>query len=468
MSDPTVDDMAASPIGFAELILGVKLYAWQDEVLSWFENTKQRVKGALRTPNGAGKSSTIVAPLALWTAAAHEQGTCVITSASARQINEQVWPSIVRHREKFPDWTWKSNDVTTPSGGRIRLFVTDEAGRAEGWHKLDDVQGPLVMIADEAKSVREPIFEAFDRCTWNGLLYVSSPGARAGRFYDAFTKQRAQFFTRAVGLKECPHIPAEKVADIIARYGEDHPFTRSSVFGEFMDDEAIQEYVCNLTALERCLMNPPTHEPSHELIGFCDFGKGSAENVLAVRNGNKIERLDCWREADEMAAVGQFIMKFRKYGLQPQNVWGDSGGDIGKKVCDLLAEAGWGIGRVNFGQPAKDALVYLSWSSEAWHETAKLIDQCAIILPDDETLKAQLTTRKHKLNNRGKLELESKAELLKRGIVSPDRADAVAGAFSMQSLTPLAGKHIVQSWREQMAQLDEGHQGTLAGMNAGD
>jgi hypothetical protein len=49
---------------------------------------------------------------------------------------------------------------------------------------------------------------------------------------------------------------------------------------------------------------------------------------------------------------------------------------------------------------------------------------------NDPGLISQLTTRKMFYDLKGRLRLESKDDLRSRGIKSPDRADAVAGAFA--------------------------------------
>lgn len=46
-------------------------------------------------------------------------------------------------------------------------------------------------------------------------------------------------------------------------------------------------------------------------------------------------------------------------------------------------------------------------------------------LPQDEKLISQLTTRKYRMTSRGKIALERKEDMKKRGLQSPDRADAV-------------------------------------------
>jgi len=242
-------DLLTTPIGFAETVLGMRLYPWQDRVLLWFEGAVgRRVKGSLCTPNGAGKDSVVIAALALWWVSVHQRGRVVITSRDSRQIDEQTCAAIERHRGTFPGWKFIERYVETPTGGKIILFTTDEPERAEGFHRetSDDgsanSDGPLLLIANEAKSIPESLFTAFDRCTYDALLYASSPGPMHGRFYDSQFRPVLGFKTLRVGLTDCPHIPAERIADIIATYGEDHPFTRSTLHGEFMEADGEQRF----------------------------------------------------------------------------------------------------------------------------------------------------------------------------------------------------------------------------------
>lgn len=429
-----VDTVLTQPIGFITEILGLALYDWQDRALAPLEITGRRQKIAVRTPNGSGKSERIVAGAALYWVGIHPKGTVVITTKDGRQLDEQIWPAINRHKQKFEGWKFQDRYVESPTGGRIIGFTTDDAGRAEGWHKLDDVEGPLLFIVDEAKSIEERIFQAIDRCTWNTLLMTSSPGVKMGRFFEAFTKNRADYICVEVGLKDCPHIPQEKINDIIKTYGEDHPFTRSSVFGEFMDEDDMNKFAVPLESVLRCLRNPPAQIGS-EVVVFCDFADGGDENVIAVRKGNKVTIEAAWREKGKHGNVGRFITHFRRLGFEPQDaarfIWCDASD---KEMADLLADAGWRVNRINFGSQARNSDMYISWSAEAWLEGALQIERCAVILPDDEALKAQFSTRQKGINARGKFFLEDKKEMSKRGISSPDRADAVLGALAVKEV----------------------------------
>ncbi len=244
------DTLAATPIGFAETVLGLSLYPWQDEVVSWFEAAPvERVKGTLATPNGAGKDDRVIATLALWWVSVHRRGRVIITSKDSRQLDEQTYPALSKHRHRFEGWKFIKRYIETATGGKIILFTTDEPGRAEGWHKEDDEDGPLLLIVNEAKSVPEDIFHAFDRCTYNAILYTSSPGMMHGSFWESHAREELGFRRKCVGLAQCPHIPPERIRDVTTKYGARHPFTLSTLHGEFMLDGAESRF--DFEGLER-------------------------------------------------------------------------------------------------------------------------------------------------------------------------------------------------------------------------
>src|SRR5262245_3144380 len=186
---------SATPSGFAREVLGFNLHEKQTQIVEEFRNLRGRKKVAVSAPNGAGKSSKITATIILRTICVKPQAKVVVTSADLRQISEQIWPALERYKYLMKEedgWHWTAFDHTirSPQGGVIIMFTTKDPGRAEGWHadfdEANNIDSPCVLIVDEAKSVEESIFEAFSaRCTFNGLLYISSTGLMQGSFYRA-------------------------------------------------------------------------------------------------------------------------------------------------------------------------------------------------------------------------------------------------------------------------------------------
>ena len=105
-------------------------------------------------------------------------------------------------------------------------------------------------------------------------------------------------------------------------------------------------------------------------------------------------------------------------------------------MVDHLAILGWRINRVNFGAKSYDPS-YENRGSEMWHETSAAVNRGQIRIAYDDLLVAQLSSRKAKVSSSTRLGLESKDDLKRRGGTSPDRADAICGAWTCRSPFPI-------------------------------
>jgi phage terminase large subunit len=446
---------------FPELFLGMQPYEWQVRVLSDLNYKDSRV--AMKAANGSGKTSVVAASAVLWHMLRFPGSLVVTTAGVWRQVEDQLWPSLRKLAGMLgPGWRVTASQVEYSNGSRAIGFSTTDPGKFEGWHR----QGPsenLLMIVDEAKTVGDSVYEAIERCQPSRLLVMSSPGGPQGAFYRAFTKEAHLWKTHSVTSYDCPHIPESWIEQQFEKWGEKHPLVRSMIFGEFMDLGS-ENLVINYNVLQNCFQNPPMERKGGK-VAFCDFAAGGDENVLCVRDGNKVEPLVCWKERDTMASVGRFIMEFEKFNLNPENIYGDAGG-LGIPMCDALAESGWGINRVNNGERAYDDRHYANRGSEMWYTAARKMEKCEVIVPEDDVLIEQLTTRMGKTNSRGKLILESKQDMRSKGIDSPDRGDALVGCITCGGESNNVEVSSRMGIFEQMEdQMDYGH--GIPGMNAG-
>jgi phage terminase large subunit len=274
-----------------------------------------------------------------------------------------------------------------------------------------------------------------------------------GTFFDSHNKNRAHWVCIKAGLKDCPHISEAKVQRIIDKYGENHPFTRSCVYGEFMEQDDQDQFIFPHSAVMHALENPPKHR-SGMRIGFVDFAEGTAEHVLAVRDGNKTEIALAFREANKHAACSRLIRGFMLAGLKEEQIWGDA---ADKEALDILVSLGWTIHRQNFGAPARNSEQFQSWSAESWIDASIGVSKGELIVPNDELLIAQLTSRKRTITGRGKLGAEEKYDMRKRGVESPDRGDAWCGAnnvYDSQQLTK-SPFSIPSDWMDQVERSQE-------------
>jgi phage terminase large subunit len=425
--------------------LGVPLYKWQADILLTIEKaaTLPLTKIAIRAPNGVGKTQRIIALSVLWWLLRYPKGLARITSKDAKQIADQYWPALKAHEAKFPGWKFKEHEhlIETPEGGRARGFTTDEAARMEGAH-ANPPESPLLFIVDEAKSIDPEIMKAIDRCSYTVLVYISSPGIKQGPFYEAFASNQASFIPFAVGLVDCPHITPERIANIINTYGENDPHTRSTLYGEFMNQGDGVNHILELSDIETWLDSSIGFMDGSVVFG-CDFAAGGDDNVIMKRTGNSILKptdIITWKEKNTANAAGRFVRELRGMGYDRGNkrmaVYGDATG-IGKTMCDLIRQSGIAIMDFNFGGRATmDG--YKDEGTRIWYAVAKMIRDSKIKAPNrhEESIKklcAQLTSRRQKVHSSGKLWMETKEEMRSRGVKSPDVADAFCIAFAVQS-----------------------------------
>src|SRR6266700_4026916 len=133
---------------------------------------------------------------------------------------------------------------------------------------------------------------------------------------------------------------------------------------------------------------------------------------------------------------------------------GDEG--YGHQLMDRMAEEGFHLQRINNGSPAKRADIYFNLSAEWWPTVGQLIELRQIIIPNDEKLIAQLTSRRKLYDSKGRERLESKADLRARGVESPDRADALIGAIVLGRESQIDLKEVLEDQKRIKRQMQLG------------
>lgn len=115
-------------------------------------------------------------------------------------------------------------------------------------------------------------------------------------------------------------------------------------------------------------------------------------------------------------------------------------GGVTDRLIEVINEEGygWEVVPVNNGSSSLDEycanLVTEMWQSIRTDLETNLTDFIngepgVIQLPDDDILISQLATRKWRMTSKRKMILESKDDMKKRGLKSPDRADAYVLTF---------------------------------------
>jgi hypothetical protein len=104
---------------------------------------------------------------------------------------------------------------------------------------------------------------------------------------------------------------------------------------------------------------------------------------------------------------------------------------VGGGVVDRLTELQSPVTPYNGGEVPIDKKRFVNARAEYYWTLRERYEQGEIeIDPDDDKLGAQLRSIKWGIDSRGRIKIESKDDMRKRGLPSPDRADTAAIAFS--------------------------------------
>ncbi|HET9374173.1 MAG TPA: hypothetical protein VFO40_04335, partial [Chthoniobacterales bacterium] len=380
----------------------------QCEILLNYEAGKPT---AAACANFTGKTSTVFPIVALWTLYSFPRARLMYLSATSAQVKNQFFASLSRFRQRpaLTGWTWLETEVRNPHGGFLFGRATDTSGNIEGL--LDQPESPAAILVDEAKSIRDEVLDALERCHTSYRLFMSSTGQAFGEFYRICTAKSHLWKAFNIPSSLCPHVENATIES-------DRQNLKDNVFrikhgAEWLFDEG--DSMISLEHVRALIDNPPEHVPGRR-AAFCDFAGPGDESVLAVCNGNRAEIVDAWRSRDTMHSVGKFLSLFRKLNLQSYQVGGDEG--YGHQLMDRMQEEGFYLQRFNNGSPAERSDIYANLSAEWWSTVGQFIERRQIIIPNDEKLIAQLTSRRKLYDSRGREKLESKAELRARGVES--------------------------------------------------
>ena len=81
-----------------------------------------------------------------------------------------------------------------------------------------------------------------------------------------------------------------------------------------------------------------------------------------------------------------------------------------------------------------------------WFKLKGWLEARDVSLPFDDQLLSELVAVKYKFTSSGKLQIESKDDMRRRGLASPDAADAVCLTFATEATTVMRGGNLSSNW----------------------
>lgn len=474
------------PVSWIRDMTGMQLWSKQREAA---ELIVEHRNVAVKAGHGVGKSELAALLICWWIDTRYPEAFVVSTAPSQAQISSILWRSIRRIKNDIekrhtqylklkargadtkglpdhtlPGYITAQNEWKDAMGGLIGF------GRKPPDQKTDDaVQGIhsryVLAIGDEAVGLTEAMIDALGNITSNQdsrRLLIANPTNPASYFGKLFRNPSGAWKFHTISVLDSPNFTDEKdemsedalakltgpsyVEDKKLEYGEDSPRYKSRVLGEFaydLGDTLIKtEDLAN--ALDTNLV-PMSDDPVILGVDVARFGKDAS--VIFQNQGGCIRYVAHDGSETRVTQVASWVHKWA-VDLNASEVRVDGHG-VGGGVVDILfgmPDRKYTVISMNSNGTPEDRKQWHNNRAYWWDEFRRNAREGVIDLDQDdpewEKLHDELTMVEYKFSaSSGGLLIESKDDMRKRGVKSPDFADAAiycaAGSeYLYNSLTP--------------------------------
>lgn len=256
-------------------------------------------------------------------------------------------------------------------------------------------------------------------------LAFGNPTRNSGRFRECFGKFQHRWTTYRVDSRSAKMTNKELLNQWINDYGEDSDFARVRIKGEFPRAGSTQFIPGDL--VDRAVMNKSPDDPLATKVLSVDVARfGDDQTILLQRHGRQVLPLRKFRGLDTMQVAARVAEIMDDW--QPDCTFVDGGG-LGAGVVDRLRSLNYRVIDVQAGSKPDDTEKYANKRAEMWGRMREWL-RGDVQLPDDDGLKSALVGLEYGYTNKMTIQLEKKDDMKKRGLASPDEADALAYSFA--------------------------------------
>ena len=438
------------PVLFVKEVLGADPLPYQAEFLGAIATGERRI--SIRSGHGTGKSTSASWAM-LWYLLMRFPNKVVVTAPTSGQLFDALFAELKRWIGELPK---PIQELLTVKSDRVELaaapsemFISARTSRAETPEALAGVHSDnVLLVVDEASGVPEKVFEAAAG-SMSGhnatTILLSNPTRSTGTFYESQTRMSGSWWTRRWSCVDSPLVSDEFVDEMRERYGEESNAFRIRVLGEFplADDDTIIPFHLVDAAMSRDIDVDEDRRP----VWAVDPARfGSDRTAFCKRVGSVITEIKSWRGLDLMQTVGRVMAEYEALNpsARPSEILVDSIG-VGSGVVDRLRELGAPVRGVNVAESPSMGETYNNLRTELWFKTKAWLEDRGCKLPQDDELLADLTGIRYSFTSSGKMAAESKDQMRRRGLRSPDLADAVCLTMASDAAMALSGP--MTSWR---------------------
>jgi len=445
------------PVGFVENVLGEYVWSKQYDILQSVRDNKRTAVPACHAP---GKTHIAARAVTWWCSAYPPGETLAITTATTfRQVRAVLWPHIRRvvNANELPGEVltteWKIDRELLAFG--FSSGDQDEAA-VQGIHVPN-----LLIVVDEAGGISHTLGRAFESLMTGPhtrILAIGNPPTDTEDSWFERVCNSPRWNTISIPAESTPNFTKEPVPQIVASNLVDRDWV-DDVTAEFGPSSAFVE-----ARVHACF----PHELANKVVPFQWV-------EMATENERPVESLDVRLGVDVASSGGDEVAVALAVGFDVKIVYTASGRtnenatDVSGAILDWVLKAeqkakeigsvepvfvkidsigvGWGVAslletwgkegrhgarivRVNVAERAQDGGRYANKRAEMWWNFRMLVQPNAngqqdVRLDIDRKTMAQLSGPTFTTDSSGRVAIEKKSDMKRRGVTSPDRGEAI-------------------------------------------
>lgn len=457
----------SDPAKWLEYMTGMRLWNKQKEVAQSVMNNKSVV---VKAGHGVGKSFLAAVLVCHWMDTRYPNAYVATTAPSTAQVNAILWrevrkiKAIIEKRfneglidHKLPgyitaDAQWKDDDGNLLGFGR----KPPDGKEDDAFQGLHDAY--VLAVGDESVGLSESIIDALGNITSNEnsrRLLICNPTNPASYVGKLFREKKENWLFDTISVYDSPNFTDERfemsdealeklvgpqyVEDKKQEYGENSARFKSRVLGEFAFDS------------EDILITPEDIEKAKSIeieidvrssLGVDVARMGSDRSVVYSNKGGKIRFVDSWQSSPTTETANRVHRLALETGANVVFVDSDGVGGGVKDQLVQICEGLYYVVEVHGSAASPDRRQWHNFRAYMWDNFRLRCSQNKIDLdPLDEDLHDELMSARYTFNKQsGGLLIESKEDMKKRGMKSPDLADAaVYASLEWDADNPLSG-----------------------------
>lgn len=438
---PCPNKYIEDPTGWMRDRLGVHVWSKMEEISN---SVRDHRYTAVPACHDSSKSFT-AARLVAWWLDVHPLGSAfaVTTAPTDPQVKAILWREIGQaHRAAGlagrltldAQWYMGGEGKELVAYGRKPADYVDPSQAAAAFQGIHATY--VLVVIDEACGVPKWLYTAVDSLATNRnarVLAIGNPDDPSSEF-EKICRPGSGWNTVHIPFDSTPNftdewVPGEVADNLISpewveerrkRWGPKSSLFSSKVLARFSE------------VSDNTLITPRLVREAHErnLPGLghgrlgCDIARYGDDLTAIYRNRDGVIREHkVTAKLDTMESTGFIAAAIEEFKDESPAIVDSIG--VGAGVFDRLREQGYPVHPHDASERANEPGRFVNRRAETHWQMRVLLEDGAIDLdPDDEDLAAELTNLRYKLDSSGRIRIETKEEMKKRGLASPNRADA--------------------------------------------